>query len=124
MAKRLLINLLGFILKKQKTFYEYTHTVSLYNKAIGLALFPFLLSIPFIIKSANGIVVSFALLTIFIIYILRFTRSLKLVLNNKIPVLYTVLYVSAFEIAPMLVIYRVFVNMKSSEIIVQLLALL
>lgn len=124
MAKRLVINILGYILKKQKIFTEYTHNISLHNKAIGLVLFPFLISIPFIMSTANSVVVVLGIIIISGIYLLRVIRSLRIVISGQVSLLYTLLYVSLFEIAPLLVLFRAGKSLQSSDLVAQLLAML
>jgi len=124
MSKRLMINMLGFVSKRQKILIEYSHNLSLHNKAVGLVLFPFLLSIPFVINTANNWVVVFGLVVVSGIYLVRLVRSLRIILSGQVSVLYTMLYIGMFEIAPLLVLFRAAQAVQSSELVAQLLAML
>ena len=119
-----LMNFFGFVLKRRNSFDEYTQNISLFNKSIGLALFPFIVGVPFIIKNLQYSLIIVAFIVIFIIYTLRILRGLRIIIQKQVSVFYTILYLCTLEIIPALLLYKTSIVLINSDIATSIVSLL
>lgn len=105
--KALVIKIIGLLLKATPIADEYQQTIGLYNKAIGLFLFPLIILIPFIKTGSYTttfieIGISFSIL----FYLFRLIRGIRIFIREKIPFFYLILYLCGLEIIPLLVVIK------------------
>ena len=111
LLKYIILRLTGWIFNINRAVEAYLFVVFLTNKIIGIFLLPFLVLIAFSgpLVTEIGITLSFLLIGLFYIY--RFIASYSTLHKEiKISGLHFFLYLCAFEIAPLLLIYKVLVT--------------
>ena len=107
----ILLHLTGFLFDSRSLFSEYIHHSFIFNKGLGIVLFPVCIAVLFI---QPGLVKYFIYLGIFIValaFILKTIRSLKIILWKDVLLFYLILYLCTLEILPLLLGYRVMKSM-------------
>ena len=109
--KYLLIRTVGWIFNISRTAETYLFVVFMTNKIIGIFLLPFLVLISFSGHVISEIAVTLSIIMTGVFYIYRFLGAYSILHKEiKISGLHFILYLCAFEIAPLLLIYKVLVN--------------
>lgn len=101
--------LIGFFSLNTALFNEYFHSILIYNKNIGLFLIPITLGIAYINPSLNKMFIFIGLGIVSIAYILQAIRLIRLFNSKRISSFYSILYLCALEILPVLLLVRVFI---------------
>jgi len=109
-GKSIVIRSLGYIFKGKNECKEYLFTVFLYNKNLGLFLFPVIIALPFVQSHAVQWLVNIGFFMIFFFFVLRIARGLKILLRKHVSIFYMILYLCALEILPLLMIYKLLVG--------------
>jgi len=109
-GKSIVIRSLGYVFKGKNECKEYLFTVFLYNKNLGLFLFPVIIALPFVRPQAMEWLVNIGLFMVFFFFILRIARGLKILLRKHVSIFYMILYLCALEIFPLLMIYKLIVG--------------
>ncbi len=104
--KFLFIRLVGYIFNGIKESKEYLHTISIYNKNLGVILLPITISVPFIALHATPVLLHGGLILTLIFYIFRLFRGVKILFHQHVSIFYLILYLCALEILPLLMIYK------------------
>jgi hypothetical protein len=111
LLKYVLLRVSGWIFNINRAAETYLFVVFLTNKIIGIFLLPFLVLIAFSGPFMTEVGVTLSVMMIGLFYIYRFIASYAILHKEiKISGLYFFLYLCAFEIAPLLLIYKVLVN--------------
>jgi len=111
LLKYLLVRMIGWIFNISRTAETYLFVVFMTNKIIGIFLLPFLVLISFSGPVISEIAVTISIVMTVVFYIYRFLGSFSILHKEiKISGLHFILYLCAFEIAPLLLIYKVLVN--------------
>jgi Domain of unknown function (DUF4271) len=111
LLKYLIIKVVGWIFNRSRAADFYLFVVFMTNKIIGIFLLPFLMLIMFSGTVLTEISVTLSIIMICVFYIYRFVGSYATLHKEiKISGLYFILYLCAFEIAPLLLIYKVLVT--------------
>ena len=106
LGKIIVIKSLGYIFKGTKESKEYQFTIFLYNKNLGLFLFPVIIALPFVQAYAvEGLIYTGVVMVLFF-YVLRIYRGLKILFRKHVSLFYMILYLCALEILPLLMIYK------------------
>lgn len=108
------VKTLGAISKQLPVANEYLHSVSIHNKMIGIILFPFVLTVPYIAITnpyTAGFLLKICIFICSIIYIIRFLRLFYIISYKHLSFLYMFLYLCTLEILPILVLVKVFTNL-------------
>lgn len=106
LSKSLILYLTGAISLNQKTFAEYTHTVFLFNRNIGLALFPVLLGMVYMPDSLFPLLLYSGIVLILLAYILRIFRGFQIFIREGVSIFYWILYLCALEFLPILLFFK------------------
>jgi hypothetical protein len=104
--KFLILFMLGFFFDQLKAFTEYIHTISLYNKFLGILLLPILAGMVLMNEQFTGIFIYAGIVLIVLAYIIRVIRGAGIILEKGFSVFYMFLYLCALEILPLLVVYK------------------
>ena len=104
--KFLILYLLGFFFDQVKAFSEYIHTISLYNKFLGILLLPVLAGMVLMNEQFTGIFIYTGAAVIAMSYIVRVIKGAGIILEKGFSVFYMFLYLCALEILPLLVVYK------------------
>jgi len=104
--KTLVNKTIGYIFMAQDEFAEYIHNITLFNKNIGLFLFPIIVLYPFVLDNIKPFVTYFGIVIISIILLLRFYRGFQIIMRKGISIFYLILYLCAIEILPVLIMVK------------------
>ena len=107
-AKWIVCSVTGYISLTQKAFSEYLFNVFLFNRNLGLLLFPFLIGIPYIADYLTPIFVHAGIIVIVILYLLRIFRGITIFLKEGFSIFYMILYLCALEFLPLILFFRLF----------------
>ncbi|PKQ63517.1 hypothetical protein BZG02_09085 [Labilibaculum filiforme] len=105
-TKYLFIRFVGYVFNGIKESKEYLHTVSIYNKNLGVILLPITISAPFIAQHSVPILLNTGLVLCLIFYVFRLFRGFKILFRQHVAIFYMILYLCALEILPLLMIYK------------------
>lgn len=115
LGKFLFLKFFGWIFNMSKATDSYIFIVFLTNKIIGILLLPVLLMLAFPYSGLYELVLSGSLILIILLFLYRFFISYAAVRREiKVKRLHFFAYLCAFEIAPLLLIYKVLLNLTVS----------
>lgn len=108
LTKFLVLKACGWIFGIFRATDTYTFVVFLVNKMLGIFLLPFLILITFSESVAREIYVTLSLIMLLVFLVYRVFASFKAIRGEiKLTPFHFFLYLCAFEIAPLLLIYKV-----------------
>jgi hypothetical protein len=108
LVKFLVLKFVGWVFSISRATDIYIFIVFLVNKMLGIFLLPFLILITFSGSESREIFITISLAMIFVLWMYRVLASYRPVRNEiKLTPFYFLLYLCAFEIAPLLLIYKV-----------------
>jgi Domain of unknown function (DUF4271) len=109
--KYLILKVVGWVFNLNRAVDFYLFVVFMTNKIIGIFLLPFLVLITFSGQALTEVGITLSITMISVFYIYRFIGSYSTLRKEiKISGLYFILYLCAFEMAPLLLIYKVLVT--------------
>jgi hypothetical protein len=98
--------LVGFLFKVQSEFAEYVHNINLFNKNIGLFLFPIVILYPYLNESLRPAVLYLGIAILAIMFLLRTIRAFQIIMRKGVSMFYLILYLCAIEILPALIVVK------------------
>jgi Domain of unknown function (DUF4271) len=108
LVKFLVLKFCGWVFNISRATDTYIFVVFLVNKMLGIFLLPFLILITFSEETAQEIYITISLVMIFVFLAYRILASFRPIRNEiKLTPFHFFLYLCAFEIAPLLLIYKV-----------------
>ena len=108
LAKFLVLKFCGWVFNIARATDTYIFIVFLVNKMLGIFLLPFLILITFSGPAAREIFITISLVMVFVLLMYRVLAAYRPVRNEiKLTPFHFFLYLCAFEIAPLLLIYKV-----------------
>jgi hypothetical protein len=108
LVKFLVLKFCGWVFNIARATDTYIFIVFLVNKMLGIFLLPFLILITFSGPSAREIFITISLVMVFVLLMYRVLAAFRPVRNEiKLTPFHFFLYLCAFEIAPLLLIYKV-----------------
>jgi hypothetical protein len=108
LGKFVILKFCGWVLNISRATDTYIFVVFLVNKMLGIFLLPFLILITFSSPEVREIVITISFVMIFVLLIYRVVAAYRPVRSEiKLPPFYFFSYICAFEIAPLLLIYKV-----------------
>lgn len=110
LGKIIVVRGLGYVFKGTNESKEYLFTTFMYNKNLGLFLFPVIIALPFVQSFAVEWLMYIGVFMIFFFYVLRISRGLKILFRKHVSIFYMILYLCALEIFPLLMIYKLLVG--------------
>lgn len=106
-GKFIFLSFAGWVFNVKEATDAYIFAVYLINKILGVILIPFTLLIAFSQPAIISVSVTISVLIIFLLFIYRYMVSFAPVRKEvKVSVLHFFLYILAFEITPILLIYK------------------
>lgn len=106
-GKFVFLSFAGWVFDLKEAAGAYIFAIYLINKILGVVLIPFTLLIAFSQPAIINISVTVSLLLVLLLYIYRYLVSYAPVRKElKVSILHFVLYLFAFEIIPLLLIYK------------------
>ena len=114
--KKLLFIILGFIFQAQQYAEEYIENVYLFNHAMGLFLFPVILSIGFIDPEiiSNQTLIYIGLSVISIFYFFRIIRGIQISIRANVSIFYMFLYFCTLELLPIILLAKIGILMSNT----------
>jgi hypothetical protein len=111
LVKFLVLKFCGWVFNISRAIDTYIFVVFLVNKMMGIFLLPFLILITFSGPTAREIYVTISLAMIFTFLGYRVLASYRAIRNEiKLTPFHFFMYLCAFEIAPLLLIYKVLLS--------------
>ena len=108
LVKFLVLKFIGWVFSISRATDIYVFIVFLVNKMLGIFLLPFLIIITFSSPGIREIFITISLAMVFVLWSYRVLAAYRPVRNEiKLTPFYFFLYLCAFEIAPLLLIYKV-----------------
>jgi hypothetical protein len=108
LVKFLVLKFVGWVFSISRATDIYIFIVFLVNKMLGIFLLPFLILITFSASESREIFITISLAMVFVLWMYRVLASYRPVRNEiKLTPFYFFVYLCAFEIAPLLLIYKV-----------------
>jgi hypothetical protein len=108
LVKFMVLKFVGWVFSISRATDIYIFVVFLVNKMLGIFLLPFLILITFSGVQAREIFITISMAMVFVLWIYRALASYRPVSSEiKLTPFYFLLYLCAFEIAPLLLIYKV-----------------
>lgn len=115
-GKFVLLKFTGWVFNLTKATDTYIFIVFLVNKMLGMLLLPFLVLIAFYGGQAQQVFVTLSLILIVVLFAYRFIFSFGPIRAEiKVNPFHFFLYLCAFEIAPLLLIYKVLLSILGNE---------
>lgn len=106
-SKYLFISFSGWVFNVKEAASTYIFAVYLVNKILGILLVPFIFLLAFASRQIIEISITISVLLIILIFIYRYIISYNPVRRDvKVSPLHFILYILAFEILPLLFIYK------------------
>ncbi|MCY7422487.1 MAG: DUF4271 domain-containing protein [Chitinophagaceae bacterium] len=106
-SKYLLISFSGWVFNVKEAASTYIFAVYLVNKILGILLVPFIFLLAFASQQIIEISITISVLLIILIFIYRYIISYNPVRREvKVSPLHFIIYILAFEILPLLCIYK------------------
>ncbi|MBN2481363.1 MAG: DUF4271 domain-containing protein [Bacteroidales bacterium] len=101
-----LLHLTGFIFNNRSVFTEYIHHTFIFNKGLGIALFPLILAAFYIPPELTKYVLVAGLAIYLAAFAFKVIRSYKIIKQKDILLYYLILYLCTLEILPLLLGYK------------------
>lgn len=109
--KYFILRISGWVFGQEETAASYAFIVFMINKILAILIMPFILVLAFSDRKIQEAAFSVAVISIIFLLIYRFILAYGSLRNElRISGLHLVLYVSGFEIIPVLLIYRLLVD--------------
>lgn len=116
-GKFIILNIVGWIFGISNATDTYLFIVFLVNKMIAIFLIPFIILLAFPTSWLLPVVLTFSYALVAAMFIYRFIISYRPLRSEiKLSRLQFFLYLCAFEIAPLLLIYKVLLNFEVSRL--------
>jgi hypothetical protein len=100
------LRITGFLFDTPGFFGEYAHNISLYNKIFGILLMPLIVGLLYADPGIHGILIRVGLGLGIVIYLLQLVRGLEIIARKDFSLFYLILYLCAFEILPLCILYK------------------
>ena len=117
LGKFIFLKMVGWLFNVEKATEMYTFIVFLVNKMLGIALLPFLVLLALPESGMQKFFMHLSLILIAFLFLYRFFISYRPVRNEiKVNKFHFFLYLCAFEITPLILIYKVLLNFVETGI--------
>ncbi|MBU0763953.1 MAG: DUF4271 domain-containing protein [Bacteroidetes bacterium] len=107
-GKYLILKIIGFVFDAAVPVSEYLHHIFIYNKNLGLILFPVVICIPYVPENMTGIFVIVGIVLFGLFFLFRIFRGIRLSIKISLSIFYLILYLCILEMLPMLIFYKIF----------------
>ncbi len=106
LLKVIAFRFIGSLFQLNSLANEAIHHGFVLNRLVGLVLIPFVIAIPFVSDEYVLILIYTGFASFAFLYIIQVLRSLQLFLMKVPSILYSILYICALEIAPVIIIIK------------------
>jgi hypothetical protein len=105
-GRMMIVNLSGFLFNQVDLFREYLYNAFIFNKLMGMTLLPLLLFMVYTNGLLKEIVFWMAMSAVALIVSMRIIRGIVFSFKKDVSIFYTILYLCALEIVPLVLLYR------------------
>jgi hypothetical protein len=105
-VKATISRLLGHIFLVRDEFDEYVYNLNLFNKGVGMFLFPVVVAYPFIFERWQPYLLWFGAIVLGALFLLFLVRGFQIILRKEVSMFYLILYLCAVEILPVLLLVK------------------
>ncbi len=102
----LILRFLGFVFRQRKIFHEYQHNITIYKAAVGVAIFPVIIALPYISTKYALFIIIVGTSAISLGYFSQLIRGFRIIIDKHISIFYMILYLCTLEILPILVVFE------------------
>lgn len=107
LGKFIFLSFAGWVFDVREATGAYIFSVYLINKILGVVLVPFILLVAFSEPAVANVSITISVLVVLLLYLYRYMVSYAPVRREvKVSLLHFLLYICAFEIMPLLLIYK------------------
>ena len=110
LAKYTVCNLVVFVFFVQRQFAQYLHNAFLFNKNLGLLLFPVIIGIPYMPEIFTKPLIIIGIGLFILIFFLRIIRGIRIIIKKDVLIFYLILYLCTFEFLPLFLFYKFFLS--------------
>ena len=104
--KKISYTVLGLVFEGTSETSEYLFNLDIYNRTLGLVLFPIVVLINYY-PSENLVFIVFAgIFTVAVFYVFLLQRGIYILLKKQFPIFYLFLYLCTLEFVPLFLIYK------------------
>jgi len=104
--KALALNILGVIFMAQKFSKMYVYNMFLFNRNIGIMVFPLVAVIPYV-AGTIALYIVYAVCFVYVFsYLFKLWRTFQIIHELNVSVLYFILYLCTFEILPLFLLIK------------------
>ena len=108
-VKFLILKLTGFIFKMDKPIATYIFNIFLINNILGVFLIPLLISIAFMPSVYSALILKLTVFIVLVSFIYRIFRGIIIGISQEVfSISYLFLYLCTLEIAPLLILIKIF----------------
>jgi Domain of unknown function (DUF4271) len=114
LGKFIILKFMGLVFDREEAMETYLFIVFLVNKTLGILLLPITLGLVLTGPDGKVVVVTLALILIVLLFVYRYVRSFAVLRNDlKLNALHFFIYLCAFEIVPVALLYKFVLNLFS-----------
>lgn len=103
----IIVHLLGWTFNSKTTADEITVNLWTFHIVLGLLVSPFVISMFFIQSYAILPLLKIVIFCLALLMVIKIIRWIEILFTHRVSILYMILYLCAFEIMPLLVLYKV-----------------
>ena len=103
-----LLQITGFIFDNRSVFAEYIHHTFIFNKGLGIVLFPLIVMVFYIPSGLVKYLLVAGLIVYLVVFFLKVIRAYKIIIRKDILLFYMILYLCTLEILPLIIGIRFF----------------
>jgi hypothetical protein len=100
------LKIFGYLISRKETINEYVLNIFLFNKIIGIGLYPFIVIVPYINLSFNKILIPVSLVLLVVTSVFKIFKGISILFKKEFSIFYMILYLCTFEILPLLILYK------------------
>ena len=100
----------GYVFLKQRVYSEYLYNANIYLKVTGLLLLPVIIVLQFVSYDYLNFVIYLGVGVVVFLYLMSVFRAVQIIIRNKVSIFYMILYLCAFEITPLLIVYKLLLS--------------
>jgi len=104
--KALIWHALGIVFMVQEFSKIYIYNMFLYNRNIGVVVFPLVAVIPFVAGNIALYIVNVTIFVYILSYLLKLWRTFQIIHGLNVSLFYFILYLCTFEILPLLLLIK------------------
>jgi len=102
-----ILRMTGFLFHNVQVFTEYIHHTFIFNKGLGIVLFPVIIMLIFMPPQLIRYILATGIIIYLLAFILKAVRAYKIIIRKDVLLFYMILYLCSLEILPLLLGYKI-----------------